>query len=41
MFKTTLPEHEFVSILKQNIMPAQPIDTPELLQGRAQVLPAP
>jgi uncharacterized protein len=38
MVKRTLAEHEFVCILKQNIMPAQPIDTPELLQGRAQVL---
>jgi hypothetical protein len=33
-----LAEHEFVSILKQNIRPAQPIDVPELLQGREPIL---
>lgn len=33
-----LAEHEFVSILKQNIRPAQPIDSPELLQGRTVIL---
>jgi AAA ATPase-like protein len=33
-----LAEHEFVSILKQNIRPAQPIDSPELLQGRGIIL---
>jgi hypothetical protein len=31
-------ENEFAGILKQYIRPAQPIDTPELLQGREQVL---
>jgi hypothetical protein len=31
-------EHEFSRILKQNIRPARPIDSPELLQGRASVL---
>lgn len=33
-----LAEYEFVSILKQNIRPAQPIDVPELLQGREPIL---
>jgi hypothetical protein len=33
-----LAEHEFVSILKQNIRPAQPIDSPDLLQGRSGLL---
>jgi uncharacterized protein len=31
-------EHEFSRILKENIRPARPIDSPELLQGRASVL---
>jgi uncharacterized protein len=31
-------EAEFAGILKQYIRPAQPIDTPELLQGRDQIL---
>jgi nucleoside-triphosphatase THEP1 len=31
-------ENEFAAILKQNIRPAQPIDTPELLQGRESIL---
>ncbi len=31
-------EPEFAGILKQYIRPAQPIDTPELLQGRDQIL---
>ena len=31
-------EAEFAGILKEYIRPAQPIDTPELLQGRDQVL---
>ena len=34
----SLTEHQFVSILKQNIRPAQPIDSPELLQGRELIL---
>jgi|HubBroStandDraft_6_1064221.scaffolds.fasta_scaffold935021_2 MoxR-like ATPase len=34
----TLAEHDFVAILKQNIRPAQPIDSPELLQGRSATL---
>ena len=34
----SLTEHQFVSILKQNIRPAQPIDLPELLQGRELIL---
>jgi SpoVK/Ycf46/Vps4 family AAA+-type ATPase len=33
-----LAEYEFVSILKQNIRPAQPIDSPDLLQGRDPLL---
>src|SRR5215471_13655175 len=33
-----LAEHEFVSILKHNIRPAQPIDSPGLLQGRTTIL---
>src|SRR4051812_14026831 len=33
-----LAEHEFVRILKDNIRPAQPIDVPELLQGRSIIL---
>jgi uncharacterized protein len=39
--KTKLPfntEEQFVGILKKNIRPAQPIDTPELLQGRSATL---
>lgn len=34
-FKT---EEEFASILRANIRPAQPIDSPELLQGRSLLL---
>jgi hypothetical protein len=33
-----LAEYQFVAILKQNIRPAQPIDSPELLQGRSTIL---
>jgi len=31
-------EAEFKRILSENIRPAQPIDTPELLQGRKPIL---
>ena len=38
MTNRPLEEHQFVAILKQNIRPAQPIDSPDLLQGRATIL---
>jgi hypothetical protein len=33
-------ETEFVNILKENIKPAQPIESADLLQGRAPILRA-